>query len=75
MRERLLGIVAIAALLWTAYHASARTTAGWAASAAEKPAQLSTRAPHPGKPIPDADVIVGRPHDGIVALPSPHRLP
>jgi hypothetical protein len=75
MRERLLGIVAIAALLWTAYHASVRTTAGWAASAAETPARLPTRAQHPGTPIPDADVVVGRPHDGVVALPSPHRLP
>jgi hypothetical protein len=69
MRERFLGIVAVSALLYVAYHASLSTTSGWAASAAERGRSISPARAVMVKPVRDGDAVVGRPHDGIAALP------
>jgi hypothetical protein len=71
MRERFIGLTAIAALLWIAYHASEQTTSGWrsgssAAAAAEVPGATAKGA----RFVPDAEAVIGRPHDGIRALPT-----
>lgn len=71
MRERFLGIVALSALMYVAYHASLTTTSRWAAAAAERGHAVSATGASAAKPIRDADAVVGRPHDGIAALPVP----
>jgi hypothetical protein len=68
MKERLLGIIAVVALLYIAYHASLQTTSGWVASAAERGRSGPTARAWVTKRVRDADVVVGRPHDGIAAL-------
>ena len=72
MRDHVIGLAAIAALLLVAYGASEQTTAGWRASAAAvvvaprvAGSEIDGR-----KPISDAEAVVGRPHDGIRALPA-----
>jgi hypothetical protein len=69
MRERVLGVVAMSALLYVAYHASLNTTAGWSAVAAEGRHPASRARELAAKPVPDGEMIVGRPHDGVAALP------
>jgi hypothetical protein len=69
MRERVLGIIAMSALLYVAYHASLNTTSGWSAVAAESRHPVSGAREFAAKRVRDGDVIVGRPHDGVAALP------
>jgi hypothetical protein len=71
MRDHVIGLAAVAALLWVAYNASEQTISSWRVAGASATAshvagsELDER-----KPISDAEAVVGRPHDGIRALPA-----
>jgi hypothetical protein len=67
MREHFLGLAAIAVLLTVAYQASLRTTSTWGGFSATG---LSGAEAYRPKFIPDSEAVVGRPHDGIRALPA-----
>jgi hypothetical protein len=71
MGERFLGLAAIVALLCIAYQASRQTTSSWRSPSAE--AQVSGSEAHRPKFVPASEAVVGRPHDGIRALPLKGR--
>jgi len=66
MRERFLGLAAIAALVCVAYQASRQTTSSWPSASAA--AQISGAEALRPKFVPASEAVVGRPHDGIRAL-------
>jgi hypothetical protein len=70
MRERYIGIAALTALLWVAYNASAQTTASWGGTVASAASSATASDAGVPRPISDAEAVVGRPHDGIRALPA-----
>jgi hypothetical protein len=72
MRERFLGLAAIAALLCVAYQASRQTTSNWGSPSAVHVSGGEADRP---KIVPDSEAVVGRPHDGIRALPLKGRRP
>ncbi|MBC5802361.1 MAG: hypothetical protein GIX03_05035 [Candidatus Eremiobacteraeota bacterium] len=74
MIQRLVGLAAIAALVLVAYQASARThrMAPWVRPKSSPPHGVRR---HHQLPVSEGEALVGRPHDGIRALPAEERPP
>jgi hypothetical protein len=73
--QRVVGLAAVAALVFVAYRASASDPRAQAVRPVPASVMSGQRAHrmHPVRPVPDAEVVIGHPRDGIVELPAHRR--
>jgi len=70
VRERFIGLAAMAILLWVAYHASELTTSAWRGVRPAAAAEVRAGSAREAAIVPDREVVVGHPRDGTRALPA-----